>query len=1113
MKNIRTDNYLKIFLVLFLAGLFLFSGNFNTEKVKAAESDAIAVRVLPNTNHYSPLTWYKKQGFKGSPVALKVDGYEAVQDGRTVYVNVANVVNSSFYTNIYIISYTQEATAETQDIFSNILKNWRFNINLNEVGTCIFQSDTNASCIRDTDCTGGGFCDSEKAKLTRDMKRLGDIIDLRMQIESYKNTYGFYPKLSAGTYLPGKSISTWPSWSGEFKTELGITLPVDPINKLGSCVGYDSTTCWDEKTKSFAQSGAFLPYDSYAFFYTTPNLNSNEPLGKNYNLCATMESQYTRWIDEACKGSSTQGAAGAPEIDCGNMIGISGQPFTGYVKVTEPNNLPITEFKATNLNSNFASSTAITNAIKITTDKAPATGIYKFNVSATNINGNTAQAECSIAISSKTFVIYPIEDQKILDGKTSTFSIYAYRPDKDYNNLDLTFSGSNLKCIATSTTADERFQCNVKYVANTKFSGTETSTTTPVTVYAENHTDKTKSSSQTFNLTVYDNPPVIESMKCDKTSLRFWTSNDFENFSCSVNVNSPAGNTVTLKAKITDGAGSNSTGAYLFNNLDFNQSIQGSGTIVLNGANDVQYQPVTPKGTYTVSVTAFDNFGVASQPKTFIMKIVDYCGDKLIESPNGEHLGGPKNDGYEECDGVASLTGNATVTSIIAESNPNKQYGTCTNTCAINREGYCNDGIVQDGLFDNYAKSNGLELINGLRMIHSTYSHGEQCDFNGDNDCCVKCNWALNSTEIITLKSDNTWTSANLPVSDTANEILSKGRGDNYWDIPIPQQIRGIKDGSVDIKEVGGTELIFLSDLSNIGANNVTAVDFKQALKNSLDNFYEASNASSSASDFYVGMIGFGATINHTGGPILFSTNGFFNLRNSDNYSMGELNKATLEDQVDYYNFGNDYASGDSGITAGITAAKTMFDNFGVANGVNGADYKKYVIILSDGVNAGTGKNAEPTLTNILKEDAGAKIYTMSWAYSTSNHGYENMCNWSSSATCAGTKPTPTDYYYQVYNNKVTDLTDITNIYNQVRDKIIADTPKNITYEFSNVPNQSGGSLITSGISCDISGRTGCKLSSNGGNLTDIDDLSWDSGDNAKVKLSNLKLNVYPLCK
>src|SRR3990167_3945389 len=62
----------------------LFSAPSNSPQ---SSSDAIALRVIPNPDHLSPGLWYYRQGFNGSPQALTVDGYDAVRDGRTVYVN------------------------------------------------------------------------------------------------------------------------------------------------------------------------------------------------------------------------------------------------------------------------------------------------------------------------------------------------------------------------------------------------------------------------------------------------------------------------------------------------------------------------------------------------------------------------------------------------------------------------------------------------------------------------------------------------------------------------------------------------------------------------------------------------------------------------------------------------------------------------------------------------------------------------------------------------------------------------------------------------------------------------------------------------------------------
>ena len=89
---------------------------------------------------------------QGSPQSLVVDGYEAVRDGRSVYVNAANIgVDDRLYTNIYIISYNQEAEDATVDIFGQILEHWKFNSNIPD--------------------------QANKEKVVRDTRRLSDLAD------------------------------------------------------------------------------------------------------------------------------------------------------------------------------------------------------------------------------------------------------------------------------------------------------------------------------------------------------------------------------------------------------------------------------------------------------------------------------------------------------------------------------------------------------------------------------------------------------------------------------------------------------------------------------------------------------------------------------------------------------------------------------------------------------------------------------------------------------------------------------------------------------------------------------------------------------------------------
>ena len=291
----------KITLILLWLGLFFcFCLIFNNKILAQTTSpDAIAIRVLPNFEHYSAQYWYGKQGFGGSPQALTVDGYEAVRDGRTVYVNVANVAAGELYTNIYLISFNQDAESATRDIFANILSHWKFNTNLTAFGRC--RGANSIVCLSDDECPIKDFCNSVKVRVVRDTRRLSDLAGIKISLNNYKARAGFFPKLAAGTYLPRRSLSVWPSWQDNLAQELGVYVPVDPVNKLGPCPGYNEITCWNEDTKRFAggwpdftPNSPDLPDSSLAYTYTV------NALGSFYDLCMVSESGLAISGDSFC---------------------------------------------------------------------------------------------------------------------------------------------------------------------------------------------------------------------------------------------------------------------------------------------------------------------------------------------------------------------------------------------------------------------------------------------------------------------------------------------------------------------------------------------------------------------------------------------------------------------------------------------------------------------------------------------------------------------------------------------------------------------------------------------------------------------------------------------
>lgn len=193
----------------------------------AQAGEAIGIRVMQNPEKLSPYAWYYKNvPNPGQPQPLYVNGYPAIQEGRTVYVAATNRVGDGLYSNIYLISYSEGASPETINIFNQLLENWDFNINIDDL------------VVRE--------------QLRRDMKRAGDVNDIANLLEQYKSVKGNYPLLEAGTYIKGLSFSVWPSWQATLGKELGSTLPIDPINKLIGCTApFNETTCWNEASKQF----------------------------------------------------------------------------------------------------------------------------------------------------------------------------------------------------------------------------------------------------------------------------------------------------------------------------------------------------------------------------------------------------------------------------------------------------------------------------------------------------------------------------------------------------------------------------------------------------------------------------------------------------------------------------------------------------------------------------------------------------------------------------------------------------------------------------------------------------------------------------------------------
>lgn len=189
--------------------------------------DAIGIRVMENENRLSPFGWYRRQFGPAAPEpqSLTVDGYPAVRAGRTVYVAATNLVGGVLYANIYLMSYNEEASGETIEIYNRLLKNWSFNTNISG---------------------------ENKGRIQRDIKRLADLSDIAGSLIDYKGAQKEYPRLAGGTFVANVSTSLWPSWQETLGAALNRSMPTDPINEFLSCSGdYDANTCWDDTNKRY----------------------------------------------------------------------------------------------------------------------------------------------------------------------------------------------------------------------------------------------------------------------------------------------------------------------------------------------------------------------------------------------------------------------------------------------------------------------------------------------------------------------------------------------------------------------------------------------------------------------------------------------------------------------------------------------------------------------------------------------------------------------------------------------------------------------------------------------------------------------------------------------
>jgi cysteine-rich repeat protein len=257
-------------------------------------SDAIGVRIASNEEYLSPLAWYRAQGFEGDPSETTIDGFPAVEDGRTTYIAAPNLdeAGNYLYSNMYIISYNNDAGDDAIAIYEQIIENLSFATNVSSVGYCTDGTSYGDMCASDLDCVATGqSCADIKGKIARDTHRLADMTDLRTSIEEYGEDNGYcsettsqicaadddcpgsetcqpgVPTLASGTFVRSLASSVWGSWNDILSGALDEDAAEDPLNAYMSCGedpygDYDANTCVDQ-----ARGQYLCPEGSFAYHY------------------------------------------------------------------------------------------------------------------------------------------------------------------------------------------------------------------------------------------------------------------------------------------------------------------------------------------------------------------------------------------------------------------------------------------------------------------------------------------------------------------------------------------------------------------------------------------------------------------------------------------------------------------------------------------------------------------------------------------------------------------------------------------------------------------------------------------------------------------------------
>lgn len=750
-------------------------------------NDAIAVRIIPNPEHLSIARWYQMKGFTGAPQALLVDGYEAIRDGRTVYVNAANIKGKEIFTNVYLISYNQDPSIKTIDILGQIVKNWKFNTDLKEIVspsprceislvTCEKDSDcpssqfclandssntslsmshtcqlkTEKNCLIDADCPQNFFCNSVKAKIIRDIKRISKTEEIKQALKSYKDQNGYYPRLESGSYLSGQSVSVWPSWGESFLSEISLSKNfVDPINDLGYCSGFESKTCWNKDTKRFYSNldgTLVLPPSSFAFIYKT------DTKGLNYNLCSTMETRQPtaelsfNFSPQTTSNSNCVVSTGvvsgssisntAPRLVNSYLLGEADQSFNGSIEAYDDQRNPLTFKIESSINWEQAGWSAApilklssnSNQRKVYAEKAGKPGVYpvtiiisdgqdKNNILSTSTNITIINSKSFIEAENIEYLLNPITPLN--------YTFYFTNPNIDdyetaatvtkvngIGNFDLLSLEKSVEMVGSG-----RYKVSYKGLIPT----TKEFISDSVYTYRVSVKDKFKEvTSKDFKITIKSEGPSLN-FNCAGFNR---SSNSY---SCLLGPLEQAGQKLS----------------YSNNNLNF-----AGLKIFTSGANaylnSVSTDFDSAHSSSVIDIKAKNQYG-ASTTKSFKLEIQTFCGDGVKQEQNSERRGGIYNNGQEDCDGAEGVALNAETSSETAQyacatfsrntPNPITNNNYCVFKSPVDGGGFCGDTYCQ---VKHENKDNCPQDCMSI-CVPNCSKLGHDCGDNGCGGSCGDC--------------------------------------------------------------------------------------------------------------------------------------------------------------------------------------------------------------------------------------------------------------------------------------------------------------------------------------------------------------------------------------